>query len=87
MVADNADDSVDVRHTLRRRGSTPTVPPAARRNRKQPKRGRPLRAGTGSRQRWNGERWFGWMNTCRRLVVRSDRHLRSFRACCLALVH
>lgn len=69
-----------------RRGSTPTMPPVAWHNRKQLKRGRQLRAGAGYRQCWNGERWFGWMDSCHRLVVRSDRHLRSSRACCLVAI-
>jgi transposase len=40
-----------------------------------PKRGRPRQVGAGYRRRWLVERCFGWMDNCRRLVVRYDRHV------------
>jgi transposase len=76
----------DFRRKLRRRGIKPTIPTFERRKRKQPKRGRPIRAGAGYRQRWKVERCFGWMDNCRRLVVRYDRHLYIYRVFCLLAI-
>lgn len=83
LVADKAYDSAEFRRRLRRRGIKPTIPTFERRKRKKPKRGRPIRVGTSYRQRWKVERCFGWMDNCRRLVVRYDRHLHIYRAFCL----
>lgn len=63
LVADKANDSADFRRQLRRRGIKPTIPTFERRQRKKPKRGRPLRTGAGYRQRWKVERCFGWMES------------------------
>src|SRR5687768_14633954 len=41
LVADKAYDSQDLRQRLRRRGIKPTIPTVERRQRRQPKRGRP----------------------------------------------
>ena len=76
-------DSADFRSQLRRCGIKPTIPIFERRKRSKPKRGRPIRTGAGYRQRWKVERCFGWMDICRRLVVRYDHHLHIYRASCL----
>jgi len=86
LVADKAYDSAEVRRTLRRRGITPTISPIGRPNRTYPKRGHPIRAGTRYRQHWKVERCFGWMDNCRRLVVRYDCHLHIYRAFCLVAI-
>ena len=86
LVADKGYDSHEFREKLRSRGIQPTIPTFERRKRKQPKRGRPIRAGLGYRQRWKVERCFAWMDNCRRLVVRYDRHLRLYKAFCLVAI-
>jgi transposase len=86
LVADKAYDSTEFRRKLRHRGIKPTIPTFERRKRKKPKRGRPLRTGVGYRQRWKVERCFGWMDNCRRLVVRYDRHLHIYRSFCLLAI-
>ncbi len=50
------------------------------------KRGCPMRVGQSYRQRWKVERCFAWMDNCRRLVVRYDRHLRLYQAFCLVAI-
>ncbi len=42
LVADKAYDSCELRQRLRRRGLKPTIPTFERRQRRQPKRGRPI---------------------------------------------
>lgn len=37
-------------------------------------------------QRCKIEQYFGWMDNCRRLVVRYDRHLPFYRAFCLVTI-
>lgn len=86
VVADKAYDSAEFRRYLRGRGIKPTIPTYQRRQRRKPKRGRPIRVGEAYRQRWKVERSFGWMDNCRRLVVRYDRHLHIYRAFCLVAV-
>ena len=86
VVADKAYDSAALRHQLRRRGIKPTIPTFARRKRNKPKRGRPIRPGPSYRQRWKVERCFAWMDNCRRLVVRYDRHLHIYKAFCLVAI-
>ncbi|MGQ9550467.1 MAG: transposase [Roseiflexus sp.] len=86
LGADKADDSAAFRCTVRRRGIKPTIPPRERRTRKHPTRGRPLRAGASSRQRWTVERCFAWMDTCRRLAAPSACHLHRSRAFCLVAI-
>jgi transposase len=83
LVADNAYDSHDFRQQLRRRGIKPTIPPLTRRKRCTPKRGRPINTGAGYRQRWKVERCCGWMDNCRRLVVRDERIVEHYQAFCL----
>jgi transposase len=86
LVADKAYDSREFRQKLRRRGIKPTIPTFERRKRKKPKRGRPIRVGPSYRSRWKVERCFGWMDNCRRLVVRYERKLHLYRAFCLVAV-
>ena len=86
LVADKAYDSREFRQTLRRRGIKPTIPTFERRKRKKPKRGRPIQVGQSYQQRWKVERCFGWMDNCRRLVVRYDRHLHIYRSFCLIAI-
>jgi transposase len=86
LVADKAYDSADFRRRLRRCSVEPTIPTFERRPRKKPKRGRPLRVGAAYRQRWKVKRCFGWMDNCRRLVVRYERHLHLYRAFCLVAI-
>jgi transposase len=78
VVADKAYDSRELRQKLRRRGIKPTIPTFERRKRKTTKRGRPIRVGVSYRQRWKVERCFGWMDNCRRLVVRYERKLSAW---------
>jgi transposase len=85
-VADKAYDSADFRRKLRKRGIKPTIPHFERRQRRKPKRGRPIRVGVAYRQRWKVERCFSWMDNCRRLVVRYERHLRLYKAFCLVAI-
>lgn len=83
LVADKAYDSRSFRQVLRRRGMKVTIPTFERRKRRQPKRGRPIQVGPSYQSRWKVERCFGWMDNCRRLVVRYDRHLHIYRSFCL----
>jgi transposase len=83
VVADKAYDSAEFRRHLRQRRIKVTIPTYARRTRKRPKRGRPIRVGPNYRHRWKVERCFAWMDNCRRLVVRYDRHLYIYKAFCL----
>src|SRR5215207_11767307 len=52
LVADKAYDSKSFRDWLRSRGIKPTIPPYQRRERKRPKKGRPVKAGSGYQERW-----------------------------------
>jgi hypothetical protein len=83
LGADKASDSQEFRRRLRRRGIKPTIPTFERRKRCKPKRGRPIKTGASDCQRWNVERGFGWMDTCRRLVVRYERSVSHSQAFCL----
>ena len=86
LVADRAYDSQAIRQCLRRRGIKPTIPPFERRKRRTPKRGRPIKTGASDRQRWKVERCFGWMDNCRRLVVRYERAVEHDHAFCLIAI-
>src|SRR5688572_2628059 len=55
LVADKAYDSQDFRQRLRRRGMKPTIPTVERRQRRRPKRGRPMKTGASYGQRWKVE--------------------------------
>jgi transposase len=80
LVADRAYDSKRFRRWLRSRGIKPTIPPYLRRKRKRPKRGRPVKGGPGYAERWKVERTFAWLGNFRRLLVRQERYLFTFRA-------
>jgi transposase len=64
----------------------PTSPTFARRDRRRPTRGRPIRTGPSYRQRWQVERCCGWMDTYRRLVVRYERSVEYYKAFCLIAI-
>jgi transposase len=57
-----------------------TIPPYERRVRKRPKLGRPVKVGLGYKERWKVERIFAWLGNFRRLLVRHERYLSTFRA-------
>ena len=80
LVADKAYDSKGFRDWLRSRKIKPTIPPYERRPRKRPRRGRPVKAGPGYAERWKVERTFAWLGNFRRLLVRHERCLSTFRA-------
>ena len=80
LVADRAYDSKRFRQWLRSKGIKPTIPSYERRARKRPKRGRPVKAGSGYAERWKVERTFAWLGNFRRLLVRHERYLSTFRA-------
>jgi transposase len=80
LVADKAYDSKRFRDWLRSRKIKPTIPSYKRRARKQPKRGRPVKVGPGYAERWKVERTFAWLGSFRRLLVRHERYLSTFRA-------
>jgi transposase len=86
FVADRAYDSRAFRQRLRQRGIKPTIPTFVRRHRRSPKRGRPTHTGPSYRQRWKVERCFGWMDYCRRLVVRYERTVEYYKAFCLIAI-
>lgn len=80
LVADKAYDSRSFRGWLRGRGIKPTIPSYERRERKRPRRGRPVKAGPGYAERWKVERTFAWLSNFRRLLVRHERYLSNFWA-------
>lgn len=80
MVADKAYDSKSFRDWLQSRGIKPTIPPYQRRERKRPKKGRPVKVGSGYQERWKVERTFAWLGNFRRLLVRHERYICTFRA-------
>lgn len=86
LVAGKAYDSRDLCQRLRRRGMKPTIPTFERRERRKPKRDRPIKTGASYRQRWKVERCFGWMDHCRRLVVRYERAVERYQAFCLIAI-
>jgi transposase len=86
LVADSAYDRHEMHQRLRRRGIKPIIPTFERRKRRTPKRGRPSKPGARDRQRWKVERGFGWMDNCRRLVVRYERAVEHYQAFCLIAI-
>jgi Transposase DDE domain len=86
LIADRAFDSQVFRRYVRRRGIKPTLPTFARRPRRRPTRGRPIRTGPNYRHRWQRARCCGWMDTNRRLVVRYERSLEHDKAFCLMAI-
>jgi transposase len=83
LAADKAYDSRTFRTELRKRGIRAAIPTFERRKRKKPKCGRPIKAGELFKSRWKVERSFAWMDNCRRLVVRWERSLHTYKAFCL----
>jgi transposase len=83
LVADRAYDSRRFSKWLRSKSIKPTIPPYERRERKRPKRGRPVEIGPGYSERWKVERTFAWLGNFRRLLVRHERYLATFRGFCL----
>jgi transposase len=83
LVADRAYDSKHFRKWLRSKSIKPTIPPYERRERKRPKRGRPVEIGPDYSERWKVERTFAWLGNFRRLLVRHERYLSTFRGFCL----
>jgi transposase len=73
-------DSKQYRQWLRRQGIKPTIPPNKRRPRRGPKRGSPIVAGPGYRERGKVERTLACCGHFRRLLVRHERYLTTFRA-------
>lgn len=92
VVADKAYDSRAFRDWLKSRGIKAVIPRFERRARKKPKRGRPFAAPTLIyKSRWKVERTFAWLQNYRRLEIRRERLLTTFRAfvriaCCLILL-
>jgi transposase len=86
LVADKAYDSAEWRQRLCRRGIKPTIPLIERRQRRQPKHGRPIEVGANYRQHWKVERYFSWLDNCRRLVVSYERAIEHDHACCLMAI-
>jgi len=80
LVADKAYDSKRFRRWLRSKKIKPTIPSYERWARKQPRRGRPPKVGPGYAERWKVERTFAWLGNFRRLLVRHERYLLTFRA-------
>ena len=79
-MAGKAYDSKRLRDWMHSKGIKPTIPSYERRTRKRPKRGRPPKAGPGYAERWKVERTFAWLGNFRRLLVRHERYLSTFRA-------
>jgi transposase len=86
LATDKAHDSRGCRCMLRQCGIKPIIPSFARPKDAKPKPGRPIRVGAGCHQRWKIERCFSWLDNCRRLVVRYDRHLHLYRSFCLLAI-
>ncbi|MCS6848451.1 MAG: transposase [Anaerolineae bacterium] len=86
MIADKSYDSKDLRARLRKRGIRPNIPTDERRKRQTPKRGRPIKTRPSYRQRYKVERCFGWMDNCRRLVVRYERLVHLYKAFCVVAI-
>ena len=82
LIADKAYDSRAFRAALQRRGIKVSIPVVERRQRKQPKRGRPRKVSVHFRRRWLVERTHAWMDNCRRLVVRYERKPELYAAFC-----
>jgi transposase len=79
-VADKAYASKGFRNWLHSRRIRPTILSYKRRPMKRPKRGRLMKAGPGYAECWKVERTFGRLGNFRRLLVRYERCLSTFRA-------
>lgn len=80
LIADKAYDSAAFRSWLRQKGIKPTIAHYERRERKKPRRGRPIKTGSNYKHRWRVERTFAWCGHFRRLLVRHERYPEVFRA-------
>jgi len=79
LTADKGYDSRAFRLYLRGRGIAHTIPPIRRRGRRRP--GRPLTANPERyAQRWIIERTNAWLQNFRRVLVRHERLLTTYRA-------
>ena len=79
VTADKAYDSRAFRHYLRRRGIAHTIPPIRRTGRRRP--GRPVAVNWARyAQRWIVERTTAWLQNYRRVLVRHERLLTTYRA-------
>jgi transposase len=79
LTADKAYDSRSFRSYLRGRGIAHTIPPIRRRGKRR--RGRPLQADPRRyAQRWIIERTTAWLQNFRRVLVRHERLLATYRA-------
>lgn len=79
LTADKGYDSRRFRQYLRRRGIAHTIPPIRRRGRRRP--GRPVTADPERyAQRWIIERTTAWLQNFRRVLVRHERLLTTYRA-------
>jgi transposase len=83
LVADKGYDSRALRASLRHRGIKPTIPTYTRRASRKPRRGRPMRTGPNLANRWKIERSFSWLYGFRRLRIRYERYLHTYRGFCL----
>jgi transposase len=80
VVADRAYHSAALRHYLRRRGIRCCIPPLRRPAHWRPLRGRPITARREDyARRWVVERTFAWLGNHRRLLVRHERLLATYR--------
>jgi len=77
LIYDRAADSDPLRERLARRGIELICPHRINRIKPPTQDGRTLRR---YKRRWKMERVFAWLGNFRRLVVRWDRDLRSYRA-------
>ena len=80
LVADRGYDSRALRAALRRRGIRCCIPPIRRAGRWRPKTGRlPRYSRADYARRWVVERTFAWLGNQRRLLVRHERLLATYR--------
>ena len=80
VVADRGYHSASLRHYLRRRGIACCIPPLRRPAHWRPRRGRPVVARREDyARRWVVERTFAWLGNQRRLLVRHERLLATYR--------
>src|SRR5262245_5665497 len=77
VIADCGYDSNPLRLRLKKRGILFLAPYRSNRTRDLMNDGRNMRR---YRKRWKVERTFAWFGNFRRLIVRYDRHLSSYRA-------
>jgi transposase len=77
LILDRGYDSDPLRERLTGRGIEMICPHRKNRTRPRTQDGRPLRR---YKRRWKVERTFAWLGNFRRLVVRYERHLKTYRA-------